>query len=405
MCRSMTLCFFTLFFLLGTVSYGSLANVQANPVTGDTQTGEHVFHLQYKEGDLVALTMRLDLHGREVTFKKEPDFQGRNVLRSALSIGGEKPFLIPFVWDPARRTLYVDLNRNLDLTDDPGGIFTSESRGAYQIFRSVHLETQQGPAQLRYLIDLYLMRYRSATNGTLIVHSGWQGQVELQGEKWYVAVIDNLDGIIESSAGRESDRFVIRPWKPREEPFSKSEDSSGHFDALPPVSSLFLNDHAYKLAYSFEPKEGCADLKVVFSETEAKLGELKLSGTSIRRLLLEGDTNVILYSPKAVVRIPVGNYTTRAIVLQAGDSPLSASQDSSERITITETAPAVLDVGGPLQNAVTVSRNDDILLLSYQLVGRGGKSYSLVNQDSENPPQFAVYRNEKKIFSGAFQYG
>ena len=68
-------------------------------------------------------------------------------------------------------------------------------------------------------------------------------------------------------------------------------------------------------------------------------------------------------------------------------------------------APVVLNVGGPLTNSVTASRHGQDLRLDYRLVGAGGQSYQLANQDRSKPPEFAIYKGEKKIASGAFEFG
>jgi hypothetical protein len=67
--------------------------------------------------------------------------------------------------------------------------------------------------------------------------------------------------------------------------------------------------------------------------------------------------------------------------------------------------PAVLDAGGPLTNSVTASRHGQDLRLDYRLVGAGGETYQLVKQDRSQPPEFAIYRGDKRIASGKFEFG
>ena len=55
-------------------------------------------------------------------FRKEPDFGKDKVVRSALRIGPGKNDFMGFAVNLTRRSLYLDLNQNLDLTDDPDGI-------------------------------------------------------------------------------------------------------------------------------------------------------------------------------------------------------------------------------------------------------------------------------------------
>jgi hypothetical protein len=43
--------------------------------------------------------------------------------------------------------------------------------------------------------------------------------------------------------------------------------------------------------------------------------------------------------------------------------------------------------------------------MAYQLVGAGGEAYQLANQDRSHPPEFAVFKGDKKIASGKFEFG
>ena len=81
------------------------------------------YPLKYRaSGESESFSLPLDKS--EVRFKKEPAYEGE-VVRSLLAVapgGGE---FIGFACDLQAKKLYLDLNRNLDLTDDPGGMFES----------------------------------------------------------------------------------------------------------------------------------------------------------------------------------------------------------------------------------------------------------------------------------------
>jgi hypothetical protein len=72
---------------------------------------------------------------------------------------------------------------------------------------------------------------------------------------------------------------------------------------------------------------------------------------------------------------------------------------------VNDKTPAVLNVGGPLTNSVIASRHGQDLRLDYRLVGTGGETYQLANQDRSKPPEFAIYKGDKKIASGKFEFG
>ena len=76
----------------------------------------------------------------------------------------------------------------------------------------------------------------------------------------------------------------------------------------------------------------------------------------------------------------------------------------TRQITVNEKQLAVLTVGGPLTNSVSVSRGGKYLSMNYQLVGAGG-AYQVVNQDRAHPPEFTVYQGDQKVASGKFEFG
>jgi hypothetical protein len=63
----------------------------------------------------------------------------------------------------------------------------------------------------------------------------------------------------------------------------------------------------------------------------------------------------------------------------------------------------VLAAGGPLTNSVALSRQGASLSLSYQLLGADGGRYRLLGPRKE--PEFAIYRADKKVASGKFEFG
>jgi hypothetical protein len=75
------------------------------------------------------------------------------------------------------------------------------------------------------------------------------------------------------------------------------------------------------------------------------------------------------------------------------------------RTVIGEREPATLRAGGPLANGVSLNRHGKRLSLNYRLVGVGGETYRLLQQDPARPPEFVIYRGDKKIASGKFEFG
>jgi hypothetical protein len=73
-------------------------------------------------------------------------------------------------------------------------------------------------------------------------------------------------------------------------------------------------------------------------------------------------------------------------------------------VAIIENETATLKVGGPLSSSVEVQRMGNVLRLSYILTDVGGHSYTS-SQRADKPPTFSIYKGDKEIASGSFEYG
>ena len=116
----------------------------------------------------------------------------------------------------------------------------------------------------------------------------------------------------------------------------------------------------------------------------------------------------MLDQPADGVKIPTGSYNQAEVRLEQNGTAAFANSGQvlgARRISVDDKTPAVLNVGGPLTNAVTASRHGQDLRLDYRLVGVGGDTYQLVNENRSHPPEFAVFKGDKQIASGKFEFG
>ena len=143
-------------------------------------------------------------------------------------------------------------------------------------------------------------------------------------------------------------------------------------------------------------------------ETDVKsppLGVLKLEGSSLDYIELfakDGHAERIT-RPEETVKLPPGEYRLQEVRLRGGYTYYNRGIPRYTWTTVAADKPATLKVGAPLVPTLRVQRQGRILQLSYELRGSGGETYT--GGDRSKPPTFAVYKGDKKIASGKFEFG
>jgi hypothetical protein len=395
-----------------------------------------VAHLQYHEVDFAPLAWEVGVE-RATNFSREPIYSGVGVFRGLLRLGSDTNAFVPFAWDERQKRLYLDLNRNRDLTDDPAGVFTATD-GGLQLFRGLLLEfpSKQGPYQVK--VDAHVFG-QGGSGGTvrvfLYVRSLWDGAVELNGKKWYVAVIDRPDGRIGPALGAKeiSDRMVLRPWAERDKPFLWWHADLSHmhdlshvklvtfpyryagnaevFDAFNLPANLFFGGHAYRLDCQVERTGARTGLALSFQRVQPPLGKLHLGGDSIHRVVLDSGPSpdgftALLDDPAGDVEVPVGLYPRQLVLLHREGGTNFAVGLGTNQLAVTETKEARLDAGGPVQNTVEVARaSGGTVSLQYRLANAGNIGFHLAVHNEKVPPQLAIRQADAEVGRGRFEFG
>jgi hypothetical protein len=361
--------------------------------------------LDYQETDQGVINRGVSLTMQTIPFKKEPASVSGKIVRGILNFGDEASQAIPFLWQCDTGKLYLDLNRNHDLTDDPSGVFVARRAEPvyYQSFTNVHLPFNTASGRCRVLADLNFYRFGSQANCHVTVRSFWQGKLTLQGRDWQAGIVPN---VVDQPGSFEVGRLLLRPWEERNRPFNGDD---GSLASVPFSRKLFVDGHAYKLDCIARPQNGEARPALQFTEQSVPLGALNITGQFIRRLVLTGGPYLVkLDKPAGVVKIPVGSYIQPDIRLEQNgvEAFCKASQQQvGSRITVDDKTTAVLHAGGPLTNSVVTSRHGQDLRLDYRLAGVGGETYQPVMHNRSKPPEFAIYKGAKKVASGTFEFG
>ena len=353
----------------------------------------------------------LNVERQMVPFKREPKSHSGNVLRGKWSFGGSVVHSLGWLWDPTEGKLYIDLNRNQDLTDDAAGVYSCREKGrgsvsVQQTFPEVRLTFKTEMGEHRVMGDVSLYNYSAAQLWTSFApRSYWSGRFSARGREWEVGLVEALT----TSLGKpEGGYLVVRRWETREEPF---ELQNGGIEGFTFCREVFFGKQNYTVDCVYAQQNGTPGFELTLKEKPMALGELRLTGQYIKRLLLHregGSATVVLDTPGAVAQVPIGRYAKLVqVALKQGGveayRQISRDVGSTGRFVVSSNQPMVLEVGGPLTNSLAVSRRSHVLGLQYQLVGAGGEAYRL--QGERKQPEFSIYRANKKIASGKFEFG
>ena len=382
----------------------------------DAAGDEHSFQLDWqKEGFHTTLGVDMDRVG---PFTKEPDFAQREVLRGMLEIGHpEQTEQVGFAWDKLEGKLYVDLNRDGDLTNDSDGVLTSdgERSGQYvnQSFSEFQLSLKTDSGRHDYQLSVQLSDYPWGKSANYSIRSGYQGNVQLYGKKWHFQVVDPLRGKVELR-----DSLSIWP---------EAEECTNRFDSLPMPESVFLHDHCYAINFEFKPGEGQSPrLWCRLTEKDVPLSSLRVEGENINQFVFGdgvaltnggrngtvSDTGNMLILPRLsddVMTVPVGEYPCRQLSLKPNNMP-PASPQNINGITVKVAADAdnVLKVGAPLNHQVKIERSGRMLKFDYELVGAGGEMYdfrAITGYDNDSKPAVTIYKGDMQLATGEFEFG
>jgi hypothetical protein len=360
---------------------------------------EIVLHQQVLPYEMESVYWSIDR--TNTPFLKEPELSKQGVLRGGLRFGNkDTKDAIALIWDQPKRKLYLDLNRNLDLTDDPAGVFSSTNKGIQQLFSQVTVPLQGAAGFHPAILDLRL----SADGGRQIQvqlssRSIWEAKVELPGEAWQVAVVDDL---WRQDGPAPAQFLLLRPWAARTNNLSLRDYNAG---VVRFPDRLFWRGQAFQTERRFEPEGETLVCKLSLTPQQPPLTELKLSGESLYYAMLRATNGytAVLWQPPGTLKIPQGVYTVSALWLKKG--AVEAYRLADEPLLINATAPTNVALGGPLSNSVTLARQGRKLNMNYRLVGADGSSYRLAQQDRTKPPEFSVYHGGRKVQSGRFEFG
>ncbi|MGD9781656.1 MAG: hypothetical protein AB7V14_05825 [Kiritimatiellia bacterium] len=370
-----------------------LPAVFAGLLAGSVPARAETFPLAYR-ADGNSARFPLPLGKSEVRFKKEPDYAGDHVVRSALYVAPGQKEYVGFACDLKKNELYLDLNRNLDLTDDPDGIRTNRSDGWGREFSDIVIPVQQEGRRRDVAVSLQIYGDRY---GRYTVQSSWESDaVVLGGRTCHVAVVDNGDGVVDSE-----DTLYFQPISA-----AGAEKDDGEKIELDAPARLALDGDTYQLAYELSADGKTLALSV--EPADVPLVGVALAGKGIERIVMQEDASAgIFYGPGAAIWMPAGNYSADVRVKsgEGNGASLWASRNARRRVREGDGEP--WRVGGPIVGKLACRKTGGRLRFDQEVFGAGGETYSLVHSagPSFGNPELRVKKAGKVIHAGKFEYG
>ena len=409
--------------------------------------------LEYQETAHPFLFREVRVERYTNSFPKEPARAAGQVVRGVLKFGDNPSNTIPFLWQYGAKKMFLDLNRNGDLTDDADGVVLAQVLYSVsplfinQLFTNVCVSFPAASGSAPMLVNLHLSMDAVRRPGwpycDAQLRSFWQGKVTVDGHDWQVGLMQNLS---DQPGSFPHGQLLLRPWNEQTRSFmaatEKAEDTMGlpwegqnrmarASEAFAFSPAIFFEGHAWQLDWNAEPRSRAEKLDLRLTERPTPLGELRITGSYIHRLVLAGGPYVVVLDrPPVSVKIPPGRYypyrvwlgqdgaeayfnygvprTAKANVMEpitGAKLPVVKPPAPEQAIVVEEHQPAVLVVGGPLTNCISAAHRGRNLLLSYRLTGAGGGTYWLARFDHWKPPRFTVSTPGKPGGSGEFEFG
>jgi hypothetical protein len=341
-----------------------------------------------------------DIKVQTAAFKKEPPLGRKDVFRGLL-LGGERPDqAMAYIWDKLNGRLYLDLNRNRDLTDDPKGIFASDPKDDSQTFTNIHWALPAAAGNRTVRVELQFYTYRA---GNLRVYAGicyyWHAKISLQGADWHFGLVETY---FKPKVSSPPEYLLLRPWTERQRPFHLTAGTPDFCDF---TTNLFFGNRAYALDWRYESAANAGKYHVTFKEQAPALGELKVSGAGLHRLILTGSRGMTLLvdQPQGTLKLPVGTYSLEEIWVRQGE--IEILRTKAGKVSVNTRQPATLVAGGPLTNSTSARSEGNSLQLNYRLLGVDGGAYHFPRPDYKNPPEFAVFLGTNRLAADKFKFG
>ena len=335
-------------------------------------------------------------------FPSEPDIESTHeIIRFKLHVGYNNNKTLNLIYDFDTENIYVDSNLDGDLTNDTEGTYkvTSKKSGRYVTFSKLI-----NIAGKSYALNFYIRPQRTAERAYAICRSAYWGQVQLEGDQWYVAIVDTPDGQL-----TRAETFGFRKYYDVEEGKLPGFRFYYH-DNMP--NEVLVGSKSYSICYSYSDDNKAS---ITFTETQPETGIIKFDVNKLHSLILVQYTDnfeadrIAFPDFNNIQELPLGKWYINRILLDNGiDQPCLGYFNDDRYLVVDKANPTEFVAGTPLKHSVSITRFRNNFNIDYELTGKGGEKYlygSLLNDSQGNQPKLEIYKGDRLIHSGEFEYG
>lgn len=356
---------------------------------------EYVFDLTWQDKGF-SENLRED-HGQNEPFAREPQSSGGKVYRGRVWLDEKEPS--GFIWLKQDKKLYVDLNRDGDLTNDPNGMLDEKTREGYPSseheFELFTIECQTECGTLHYVIEARISNYNeSYFYPCFTLRSGFKGTMSLNGRDWEFSAAD-------MPGASKARRFLCCLADSKEQWYRTRW-------TVPEM--IFVGGANYTIKLQWAQKDGSPLLQAVLADKAVAMGQMEIPGKEIRSLSLQSANTIIFPEiSQTLVAVPAGQYRCRELNLKGKEGRIISPQRLDNLMcTVPEKGIGQFKAGAPLNHTVDVVRSGNMLKFNYKLAGFGGEEYDarqVTGYDDSKKPKVEIYKGDMLLASGAFEFG
>lgn len=388
--------------------------VRAGETESDTSKTSDTFVLKYIKTNRPVKTYNPEYISADVAFKKSTEVNGGNQTTGLIDIFNDKKRAIPFLWEEKGARLYIDYNRNFDLSDDQNNVFEAIKQDSQkQSFSLDDVVLNPDTSHLRYTLEIVIEHVSNGKKITLYQKSFWLGIIRFGEDVRYMILEDNLDGkfdrrdsIYISRRLSEAKTFneVVADVKVLLRKSTQTENDEISIKSAPFANMITLGANSFMMSFKIDDSAKYPDIAVKVSPYSIPLANVKIREKNIQRAILIGNNVVIGDNPSDGFMAPPGDYHLGKFLIRSGESASDILCYEKEGVRIKPVDGNVIE-DNFIFSGVRVIKSRSELNIKYIQTKPSGEMALDQNPKTSTAIYFSIYQKGEKIFTDKFSFG